>query len=234
MGRLFWIIMGLLGLALIALIASGDTGSTLGFESNQFAGAAVMALWGVLIGSAVLSRGVQLRDTLQQAVVWLVVILVLMAGYVFRYDLQDLASRMSGGIVPGSPIQTTNDDGRTQVTLIRSENGHFEAVAGVNGKSVRFLVDTGATAIVLSADDAEIAGIDVARLAFNIPTQTANGIGRSARTVVDSLYLGGIERRNLSVMVAEPGRLFQSLLGQQFLESLSSYEKRGDRLTLRD
>jgi aspartyl protease family protein len=48
------------------------------------------------------------------------------------------------------------------------------------------------------------------------------------------LYLGGIERKNLRVMVTEEGRLNQSLLGQQFLESLSSYEKRGDQLTLRD
>ncbi len=234
MGRFFWIIIGLAGLLLIFLISSGDTGSTLGFETNTFAHAGITVLWAALIGSAVLSRGLPLGDTLKQAAIWVVIILGLMAAYVFRFDMQDIASRFTGGIVPGSPITATSQDGRTQVTLIRANNGHFEAVAGVNNASVRFLVDTGASAIVLSANDAKNAGIDVDGLAFTIPTQTANGTGRSALASIDRLYLGGIERRNLRVMVAQPGRLSQSLLGQQFLESLSSYEKRGDRLTLRD
>jgi aspartyl protease family protein len=76
--------------------------------------------------------------------------------------------------------------------------------------------------------------MDVDELNFSIRTQTANGTGRAARASIDQFYLGGIERRNMTVLVAEPGRLAQSLLGQQFLESLHSYEKRGDRLTLRD
>ena len=234
MGRLFWIITGLGGLLLITLIVSSDTGKSFGIETDSFGYAAIMGLWGLLIGSAVLSRNISFRETLKQAVIWCLIILGLMTAYVIRYDLQDFASRVTGGLVPGSPISTTQDNGKTQVTLIRSTNGHFEAVAGVNNASVRFLVDTGASAIVLSAKDAQAAGIDMSQLSFTIPTQTANGIGYSALARIDKLYLGGIERKNLRVMVSQEGRLNQSLLGQQFLESLSSYEKRGDQLTLRD
>ena len=234
MGQFFWIMVGLIGLVLILLIASGDTGTTLGFESNQFATVAVAGAWALLIGRAVFGRGISIPQTLNKLGIWILIILGLMAAYVFRFDLQDIASRFSGGVIPGSPISATDDDGRNTVTLIRSDNGHFEAAAGVNGQSVRFLVDTGATAIVMSARDARIAGIDVGSLRFTIRTQTANGTGRAARATIDRFYLGGIERRNMSVLVAEPGRLGQSLLGQQFLESLHSYEKRGDRLTLRD
>jgi len=234
MGRFFWIIMGLTGAMLISLIVTGDTGTTLGFETNQFAGAAIMALWAAVIGSAVLGRGTSFANTAAQLSIWGVIILGLMAAYVYRFDLQDFGSRMSGGIIPGSPISREGDDGRTAVTLVRSNSGHFEAVAGVNGTSIRFLVDTGATGIVLSADDARSAGIDPASLSYTVRTLTANGTGRSARARIQRLYLGGIERTNLAVLVAEPGRLSQSLLGQQFLETLSSYERRGDRLTLRD
>lgn len=234
MGRFFWILVGLVGLILIVVIASGDTGTTLGFETNQFATAAVAGVWALLIGSAVFGRGTGIYETLKQLGIWVLIILMLMAGYVFRFDLQDIASRFSGGVIPGSPISTTDQNGRNTVTLIRSDNGHFEAAAGVNGQTIRFLVDTGATAIVLSARDARAAGIDPNQLNFSIRTQTANGTGRAARATIDQFYLGGIERRNMSVLVAEPGRLGQSLLGQQFLESLHSYEKRGDRLTLRD
>ena len=57
MGRFFWILVGLMGLLLIVLIASGDTGTAFGFESNKFGAAAVSALWAILIGSAVFGRG---------------------------------------------------------------------------------------------------------------------------------------------------------------------------------
>ena len=234
MGRFFWILIGLMGVLLILLIASGDTGTTLGFETNTFATAAVSGLWALLIGTAVFGNGPGLAESIKQLAIWAIIILVLTAGYVFRFDLQDLGSRFTGGLIPGSPISTVSNNGSTEVTLVRSDNGHFEAVAAVNEQSVRFLVDTGATSIVLSADDAQAAGIDVSNLNYTIITQTANGTGRSALAGIKSLYLGGIERKNMTVMVAEPGKLGQSLLGQQFLESLSSYEKRGDRLTLRD
>ncbi|MEE9313681.1 MAG: TIGR02281 family clan AA aspartic protease [Rhizobiaceae bacterium] len=234
MGRFFWIIIGLIGLLLITLIASGDTGKAFGFETGQFAAFSVMALWAVVIGSGVFTRGMKLGDTLKQIVIWVVIILGLMTGYVFRYDIQDFGSRLSGGLIPGSPITSKGANGGIEVTLIRSENGHFEASVGVNDKSVRFLIDTGATAIVLTAEDAALVGIDAKNLAFTIPTSTANGTAYSAEAKIKKLYLGGIERNNLKVLVSQSGRLNQSLLGQQFLESLSSYEKRGDRLTLRD
>ncbi len=234
MPLLFWILSGLAGVVLILLIASGDTGSTLGFESNTFATAAVSALWAVLIGSAVFSRGTNFSEAIKQLSIWALIILALMAGYVFRYDLQDVGSRFTAGLIPGSPISRTNDEGRETVTLVRSDNGHFEAVVGINDASIRFLVDTGATSISLSHTDARAAGIDVDNLSYSLPVSTANGIAYSAAARIERLYLGGIERRNVRVSVAEPGRMDVSLLGQAFLESLSSYEKRGDRLTLRD
>ncbi len=234
MPLLFWVLSGIGGVVLILLIASGDTGSTLGFETNTFAAAAVSGLWALLIGSAVFNRGTNFSEAIKQLSIWAMIILVLMAGYVFRYDLQDVGARFSGGLIPGSPISRTNDEGRETVTLVRSDNGHFEAVVGVNDTSIRFLVDTGATNISLSYTDARTAGIDVDSLSYALPTSTANGIAYSAVARVDRLYLGGIERRNVRVTVAEQGRMNVSLLGQAFLESLSSYEKRGDRLTLRD
>jgi aspartyl protease family protein len=234
MGWFFWTLIGLTGLVLILLVGSGDKGTTLGFETNQFATAAVAGLWVLLLGSSVFRRGIRISQTIKHLGIWILIILALMGAYVFRFDLQDIASRFSGGVIPGSPISSADDDGRRIVTLIRSDNDHFEADADVQNVRLRFLVDTGASAIVLRYLDAQTAGIDVNALRFSVRTQTANGVGRAAWTRVKTFDLGGIERRNLPVLVAEPGRLEQSLLGQTFLESLDSYEKRGDRLTLRD
>ena len=234
MSRTVWIILGLIGAALIALILTHDSGQVFGFEQNQFASFVVMGAWAVLIGAGVFTGGQRMGDLFKQLAIWIGIFLVLTSVYVFRFDLQDLGSRFTGGLIPGSPISATNEDGRKTVTLVRAPNGHFEADMRANGASVRFLVDTGASSIVLSFDDAQQAGIEVGSLNYSVRTQTANGTGRSARARLNTLELGHIQRRNVPVLVAERGKLDQSLLGQLFLESLTAYQKRGDRLTLED
>ena len=113
-------------------------------------------------------------------------------------------------------------------------DGHFEANVDVNGATIRAMVDTGATSTVLSTADAERAGFDASALVFNIPVSTANGTANAARVVADEVAVGGIVRKNLPLLVAESGRLEQSLLGMNFIGTLSGFDVRGDRLVLRD
>ena len=164
----------------------------------------------------------------------MLVILVFMAGYEYRYELQDVASRVSGGLIPGSPLSIADGDGRAIVTLQKRLDGHFEAGISINGKTVDAMVDTGATATVLTAADAARAGFDPATLRFTIPVSTANGMANAARVVADEVAIGGISRKNMPLLVAEPGRLDQSLLGMNFIGTLSGFDVRGDRLILRD
>ena len=222
-----------LGLVAVLAATSGGTDAILGMDGDSVMSVVYLTVLLLFIGSFFFAPRESLGTMAKQALAWVAIILVLMGGYVFRYDLQDIASRFTGGVVPGSPITARSGDG-VAVTLVRSPSGHFEAVAGVNDASIRFLVDTGATSVVLSHADAAAAGLTPDDLAFTIRTQTANGTGRAAPTRIERLYLGGIERRNVPAMVAEKGRLGQSLLGQTFLESLSGYSRRGDRLTLTD
>jgi aspartyl protease family protein len=161
-------------------------------------------------------------------------VLVLIAGYQYRYELQDVASRVTAGLVPGSPLALGLEDGRATVSLDKADNGHFEARILVNGTPVRALVDTGATSTVLTAQDARAAGFDSDKLNFTIPVSTANGMARAAAVRTDELTIGGIVRKNMSVMVAAPGALGQSLLGMNFIGSLSGFDVRGDRMILRD
>jgi aspartyl protease family protein len=90
--------------------------------------------------------------------IWAAIVLVLMGGYQYRYELQDIASRLTAGLIPGSPISMRDEDGRAAVMLERMSSGHFEVRAEVNGAPVTLLIDTGATATVLSAADAARAG----------------------------------------------------------------------------
>jgi aspartyl protease family protein len=157
-----------------------------------------------------------------------------MAGYLYRYELQDVASRLSAGLVPGSPLSVTDSDGNVTVTVEKAANGHFEARAAINNQPVRLMIDTGASITVLTAADAADVGIDVEALRFTVPVSTANGTTLAARARTEVIAIGAIERRRVPVLVAQPGSLAQSLLGMNVMGTLSGYDVRGDRMILRD
>jgi len=228
------IVLGIIGIGAIALIVNHDQGSIFGIENNKFASLIFLGAWGAVLGSAILPRKGQFKKIASNLLIWLAIFLVLMTSHVYRYELQDIGSRLSGGLIPGSPISSRNVEGRNQITVVRSSNRQYEIDGAVNGNPVRFLVDTGASMVVLSARDAERVGINVDNLRFGTPVSTANGTTRAARITVDNISIGTIARQGLPVMVAQPGNLKHSLLGMNFIETLWGFEIRGDRLTLTD
>ena len=234
MGRLPWIVLGVVGLGLILLLASGDSGTVLGMEDESFARALYLGAFGVVIAAGILGSGRRLGDIARTMAIWLVIILALMAGYQYRYELQDVASRLTAGLIPGSPLSMTDADGRAAVMLERLSNGHFEVRAEIDGAPVTVMIDTGATSTVLTAEDARRAGYDTNALSFTVPVMTANGRASAARVVVDEIRVGAIARSRVPVLVAEDGRLERSLLGMNFIGTLSGFDMRGERLILRD
>jgi len=87
---------------------------------------------------------------------------------------------------------------------------------------------------VLTEADAVSIGFDPQALVFNIPVSTANGLATAARVIADEMAIGDIVRKNVPLLVAKSGQLEQSLLGMNFIGSLSGFDVRGDRLVLRD
>ncbi len=233
MSRLFWIAILVLGGGLLLLLFNDSSGETLGLDNDRFGSLIYLGALALVVGAGILGRRTHWGDSLRSFAMWLLIVLVLVAGYQYRYELQDVASRVTAGLVPGSPMSVVDGDGRATVTLDKLPNGHFGARLSVNGATIQAMVDTGATSTVLTASDARLAGFDPESLNFTVPVSTANGIAHAARITVDSIRLGAIERRNLPVLVADRG-LEQSLLGMNFIGSLSGFDVRGDRMILRD
>ena len=229
-----WLVLGLIGAVVIYLIVSGEGATTFGIQNTEFAQIALLSMWGALIASAVIPRRGQFKQFARNMAIWVMIVLALMAGYVFRYDLQNLGSRLTAGLIPGSPRAVESIEGRERVVLAKGNDNHFVARMQLNGRPVTLLVDTGASSIVLTAEDAELVGIDVSALKFTIPTSTANGTAFAARAKLGFVEIGPIERRNLTVMVSKPGVLSHSLLGMNFLSTLTAFEFRGDELFLTD
>lgn len=116
--------------------------------------------------------------------------------------------------------------------ILKGSDGHFWAQAQVNGAPVRFLVDTGATAVALTPDDAERLGLDVKSLKYGQRVTTATGRSRAAAVTLDSLSVGDARLEDVSALVIEDG-LDTSLLGMSYLGRLSGFEATREALFLR-
>lgn len=230
----YYIGLVILGVGLLILLITDSSGSVFGLDNNDFGrlvyGGAIIAVLAVWF----LSSRRNMSGGLRAAAIWLAVALVLVAGYQYRYELQDIASRITAGLIPGSPLSSFDQEGRATVMMEKRQNGHFEVRGTVEGADVEFLVDTGATSTVLTAEDARRAGFDLSSLNYSVPVATANGTTTAAATRAREITVGSIVRRNQPILVAAEGSLDQSLLGMNFISTLSGFDMRGDRLTLRD
>lgn len=122
----------------------------------------------------------------------------------------------------------------TSVELSSDSRGHFEANAEINGRDISGLVDTGASMVVLTYEDAERAGIYVKPSDFTVGSRTANGTARNAPVTLDQVCIESVCVRNVRAMVAEPGRLHVSLLGMTYLSRLARFEIRSGTLVLEE
>jgi aspartyl protease family protein len=102
-----------------------------------------------------------------------------------------------------------------------------------NGISLGMLVDTGASTVVLRPADAQRLGIDIERLRYTVPVQTANGTTFAASVRLRNVSIGRIRLNDVEALVAKQGALKENLLGMSFLSRLRSYEFTSDYLTLR-
>jgi aspartyl protease family protein len=117
------------------------------------------------------------------------------------------------------------------IVLQRDANGHFYADVAVNNMPVRFMVDTGATGIALSRDDARRAGLPVSVGMFDVVAEGASGDVKGEWVTLDSVKLGPEEVKQVPAVILDGGQ--QSLLGQAFLQQFDSVEIKGDRMFLR-
>ncbi len=143
------------------------------------------------------------RGRLGLAMAWGMIFLGVMAGYGLWRDLRH-------EVVPRQMAAA----GRVEVP--RAADGHYYLRLEIGGRPVTFLVDTGASNVVLAADDARRLGIDPARLVYAGQAQTANGLVRSARVTLEDVRLGPWEERTLPAQVTD-GALEGSLLGMDYL-----------------
>lgn len=138
--------------------------------------------------------------------------------------------RRAGSESPGSSLAASVVSGQG-TTLNRGPDGHFYADAQVNGVTVHFLVDTGATGVALSAADARRVGLPFFQTEFTAVGRGASGEVRGKLVTLDRVSLGGKSVENVSGAILEDSEM--SLLGQSFLSRMGTIEMTADKMVVR-
>ncbi|RKE72729.1 aspartyl protease family protein [Pseudorhodoplanes sinuspersici] len=227
--RMLWLLLIGLGLSLVILFVRHEQGTIGSLTTNDFASLTVKIAFLVFLGGSVL---VIFRErfakALQAMVFWLVLGLVLALGYTYRFELRTVYDRLMAELVPGRAATA----GRI-VEIARGRVGEFNVLTQVNGGTIPMVLDTGASAVVLTQEAAKAAGLPLEVLNYNVTVDTANGRTRAASVTLDRIGVGGLIERSVPALIAQPGQLRTSLLGMSFLNRLESWEVRGDKLIMR-
>ncbi len=136
-----------------------------------------------------------------------------------------------GEAMPRSAVSRQTSELTNQMTLRPGQSGHYFLTADIGGADVDFLVDTGASLIALSYEDAERIGLDPESLEYSGRVQTANGITRVAPVTLDTVRVGQLEVDRVEAVVTRAS-LGTSLLGMSFLRRLEGYRVEDGNLVL--
>lgn len=197
-------------------------------SENNWQEAIYLIILIVMMLSAVFSRqDLNWRKIIKYLLIWGGIGFVVIALYVYRFEFSDFKTRFASEINPTSP----KINAQKQIILNIAQDGHFYTRLKINNVEVLFMVDTGASDMMLNINDAKKIGIDVNRLVFNRPYQTANGRSFGAIINLKEVDIAGIKFNNVRASVNDAD-MGVNLLGMSFLRRFSKYEFFQDRLIL--
>ena len=180
----------------------------------------------VLVASALTVRRIPIGQGLKMFAGWVLIFLAAFVAFTLKDDFMALGKRvLAEGRGQGQVVAVGKE-----LRIRKSMDGHFWVDGEINGKKVRFLVDSGATVTSISARTA--ARADVVTGGFPVLVNTANGVVQAKRGRAERFEIGEIERRNLAVHVSEAFG-DTDVLGMNFLSSLSAWGVEGQWLVLK-
>jgi aspartyl protease family protein len=226
------VLLFLLGLIIAILIVMARQGGgdipPLSYRDFSSLGYKIALL--VFVSGAVLTLfRERLTEAITAALLWVVVGLFLVIGYSYRLQLHDMADRVMVVLVPGHIFSSGHD---VEIYRSATSSDFYIREVRVNEALVPMVLDTGASTIVLTQDDAKAAGLPLALLDYTVSIDTANGRTHAAPLKIKSIAIGDIQEHSVDALVAQAGTLRTSLLGMSFLNRLQSWEVHGTHLML--
>jgi aspartyl protease family protein len=163
----------------------------------------------------------------KQLLAWIIIFLIICVGYAFKFELNYLSQRVLSVLIPS--YSWVDSQGR--IVISRGSDSHFYINAIVNGIMIKFMVDTGASDVALTLNDAKKLKLDLSKLNYNKTYSTANGIITGASIRLDSMEIGAGIFKNVEAHLGS-GNLDVSLLGMSVLERFKVFKIDRDMLIL--
>lgn len=190
-------------------------------DSNDTGSLIYLIILGLMVCSWFFTQNRQsMNKSLQQVALWGFIFLGAIAAYGLWDDISQTVS----------PQQSVFAE-QGKIVVPRSPDGHYYIAAEVNGAPLQFVLDTGATEIVLTRNDAAAVGLSPDNLNFTRRAMTANGEVRTAPVRLDTVQLGPATDRDVTAVVND-GEMSRSLLGMTYLQRWGKIEISGGELTL--
>lgn len=184
----------------------------------------------LFIGGTFFRRGIsanRITEGIKRVLLWILIFSVLIVGYAFRHELDFIKKRVISVLIPSYSFI---EDG--ELILSRYADGHFYLTATANEHvRIKFLVDTGATGVAITRQDAINMGFDPEKLHYTQRSSTASGVAYSAPIKIKKLQIGKKVIYNVSASVSSGG-LDISLLGMSVLDDFSDFRFVNDNLIL--
>jgi aspartyl protease family protein len=158
---------------------------------------------------------------------------LLIGGYVARFADQTVVhpAVQVAAVQPGYQPREPVSSGRS-LSIDADRRGHFKVDARIEGRHIDFMVDTGASLVILRESDAAQIGIRPMRSDYSRTVSTANGQAKAAPAKIDRIEIGGITVYDVQALVMPDEALWQNLLGMTFLSRLKRYEYANGRMVL--
>ena len=182
------------------------------------------------------------RSLLTDLIGWSVALMIGACASIYAPEIKTAGYLFLGMQPPSIATATTRSrdadnasrSGNRRAELNVGANGHFFTEAEMNGRRIDVMVDTGASIVALTYEDAVAIGVAPAAKEFTHQVSTANGVAKVAPVVLDRVMIGDIMVRRVEAAVIERGKLRTTLLGNSFLGRLSRYEVRSGRLIMEE
>jgi aspartyl protease family protein len=189
-------------------------------------------IWGVvcilLLLSSLAARRLPLGYVAKAAFAWIAIFAALFAIFSFRFEFKAVWERVKADISGTAGQSVSGED----ITIRRQDDGHYWLQLDVNGKPVRFMIDSGATTTAVNADTARETGIEVDTYGYPVFLNTANGRVTAQRGIIQSVKIGPRELGQHDVVVSESFG-DTNVLGMNFLDSMQSWKVEGNVMTLK-
>jgi len=177
----------------------------------------------MLVVGSLMARREPAAKLATMALAWVAIFAAGFVLFTFRDNLGWVAQRLKAEAV-GTPVEQGRE---TRIPM--AIDGHFWVTAKLNGRDVKFLVDSGATTTTIDLDTAKAAGVKVSARRDQY-VRTGNGIIRVSSGRADELTIGGITRRDIGLEIADNDNL--NVLGMNYLSSLSRWGVEGRWLVM--